>query len=342
MVAIDGHSKSKPLLEGLQIAVVIPCYNEAQAIEKVVRDFRIVLPEADIYVYDNNSTDGTSAIAQKAGAFVRNEPRQGKGFVVRRMFADIDADVYVMTDGDNTYDALRAREMVQRLVADGLDMVNGIRVETDDSSPYRPGHKFGNAMLTWFVRMVFGRGVRDMMSGYRVFSRRFVKSFPATSTGFEVETELTAHALDLVMPFAEIETDFSEREIGSESKLRTFTDGFRILWTIIKLMKRERPVTLFGILAVLTFIPSISSYIPILFRYFETGVVPRYPTLIIATGLGVIAILCVVCAMILDTVTYGRKEQKRLHYLAIPGVLATQGLIRKARARAARKLPKTG
>lgn len=324
---MSPHLLGKSQLAGLRIAVVIPCYNEAQAIEKVVRDFRMVLPEADIYVYDNNSTDGSRNIARRAGAIVRREPRQGKGYVVRRMFADVDADIYVMTDADNTYDAARAREMVMKLVHDGLDMVNGARVETEESAAYRPGHKFGNWALTKVLRIVFGRGIKDMLSGYRVFSRRFVKSFPATSTGFEVETELTAHALDLSMPFAEVETEFSERELGSESKLRTFTDGFWILWTIIKLLKRERPVALFGILAVLTFIPSISSYIPILFRYFETGVVPRYPTLIIATGLGVIAILCVVCAMILDTVTYGRREQKRLHYLSIPSVKATQSTL---------------
>ncbi len=315
-------SQTVTSFDGFSIAVVIPCYNEGQSIARVVQEFAAALPEARIFVYDNNSTDDTVAKAEAAGAVVRSEPRQGKGFVVRRMFADIEADILVMVDGDNTYEAARAPVLVRKLINEGLDMVVGARAETKEAGAYRPGHKFGNAMLTGFVRTLFGHGFQDMLSGYRVFSRRFVKSFPATSTGFEIETELTVHALDLELPCAEVQTAFQDREEGSESKLRTFSDGFRILWTIAKLLKRERPVRLFAALASLSMLIAIWLSLPILFTYFETGLVPRFPTLIVATGFGTVAILAVAVGLILDTVTTGRREIKRLSYLAVPGVLA--------------------
>jgi glycosyltransferase involved in cell wall biosynthesis len=307
-------------MQHLRIAVIIPCYNEEKSIATVVLDFADSLPEADIYVYDNNSTDRTREEALKAGAVVRSEPRQGKGFVVRRMFADIEADVFLMIDGDNTYDAKRSRELVQKLVEEGLDMVNAVRVEQDVESAYRPGHKFGNMVLTGFVSALFGQGFRDLLSGYRVFSRRFVKSFPATSTGFEIETELTVHALDLEMPIAEVETAFQDRVEGSQSKLRTYADGFRILWTIAKLMKRERPVVAFGFMAAVAFALAVYFVAPVAFTYIETGLVPRYPTLIISSGLCLVSLLCIGCGLILDTVTFGRREQKRLFYLSMPGI----------------------
>ena len=316
--------------DGLDIAVVIPCYNEAASITRVVQEFAAALPEARIYVYDNCSTDDTIEKAQAAGAIVRSEARQGKGFVVRRMFADIEADVLVMVDGDNTYEAARAPELVRKLVSEGLDMVVGARTEAAGDSAYRPGHKFGNAMLTGFVRTLFGHGFGDMLSGYRVFSRRFIKSFPATSTGFEIETELTVHALDLEMPCAEVKTAFKDRDEGSESKLRTFSDGFRILWTIAKLMKRERPVRLFAFLAAINIAIALILAWPILITYFQTGLVPRFPTLIVATGFGTISMLSVAVGLILDTVTTGRRETKRLSYLAIPGILARTNELDKA------------
>ncbi len=302
-----------------KLAVVIPCFNEATSIAKVVRDFREALPSATIYVYDNNSSDCTVEEAKKAGALVRRERRQGKGFVVRRMFADVEADIYVMVDGDDTYDASRATEMVQLLIDEQLDMVNGARYEVAGERAYRFGHAFGNKLLTACVRTIFGAGFNDMLSGYRVFSRRFVKSFPVTSAGFEIETELTVHTLELQLPFAELETRLQDRQDGSHSKLNTVSDGLLILWTIFKLTKRERPTLLFGTTAVLLGIVATILMVPVLVTYFESGLVPRFPTLFLAIGLLICGLLSLACGLILDTVTCGRREMKRLAYLTLAG-----------------------
>ncbi len=304
---------------GLSIAVIIPCYNEAIAIGKVVQDFKEALPSADIYVYDNNSSDDTRAVAETAGAIVRSETRQGKGFVVRRMFADIEADIFVMVDGDDTYDASAAPMLVEKLVLEGLDMVNGAR-KPDSNEAYRPGHAMGNKGLSGIVRFMFGDEFKDMLSGYRVFSRRYVKSFPAMSTGFETETELTIHALELEMPIAEVETDFKDRAEGSESKLRTFSDGFRILWTIASLLKQEKPVYVFGLASALMALASVGLAYPIVAEFIETGLVPRFPTAILSTGLMILSFLSLTCGIILDAVTRSRAESKRSRYLMIPSV----------------------
>jgi glycosyltransferase involved in cell wall biosynthesis len=298
------------------VAVLIPCYNEERSISKVVRDFRAALPSATIYVYDNNSSDRTTGEAQLAGATVRRERRQGKGFVVRRMFADVEADIYVMVDGDDTYDASRAAELVSILTEQQLDMVNASRLPVDGEQAYRFGHLFGNRMLTACVRTIFGTGFSDMLSGYRVFSRRFVKSFPVTSSGFEIETELTVHTLELELPFAEVQTRFKERQIGSESKLNTISDGFLIIWMIVKLTKRERPVLLFGGTSLVFMLIAAVLLAPIIVTYLDTGLVPRFPTLFLAISLLVSALLSLACGLILDTVTCGRREMKRLAYLA--------------------------
>lgn len=298
------------------IAVLIPCYNEEAAIPKVIADFRQVLPQADIYVYDNNSRDHTVDVARAAGAIVRSEPLQGKGNVVRRMFADIEADIYVLVDGDATYDAKSAPLMIKALLDGPLDMVNGARV-TDIEKAYRPGHRFGNWMLTSMVATIFGNRFTDMLSGYRVFSRRYVKSFPALSVGFETETELTVHALELRMPTAEISTPYMDRPPGSVSKLSTFRDGFRILWTIIVLVKEERPMFFFLVLAAFFSLVSTGLIVPILVKYFETGLVPRLPTAVLSMGLMIVAFLSLTCGLVLETVTRGRREMKRMRYLNI-------------------------
>ncbi|HYE51587.1 MAG TPA: glycosyltransferase family 2 protein [Azospirillaceae bacterium] len=299
-----------------RIAVLVPCYNEEASIEKVVTDFRAVLPDATIYVYDNNSKDRTVEIALAAGAVVRREPLQGKGNVVRRMFADIEADVYVMVDGDATYHAPSAPKLVERLVTEQLDMVNGARVT--DWENYRKGHRFGNVLLTTLVTIVFGKRTNDMLSGYRVFSRRFVKTFPALAGGFEIETELTVHALEMRMPLAEVETPYKDREPGSVSKLSTFRDGFRILWMIGKLIKEERPLQFFGLTSLALAVLSLLIAIPVILTFVETGLVPRLPTAVLSTGLMILAFLSLTCGLILDTVTRGRREMKRLKYLEIP------------------------
>lgn len=304
------------------IAVIIPCFNEEAAIAKVVQDFKEHLPGASIYVYDNNSTDRTSAVAKEAGAIVRDEPRKGKGFVVRRMFADIEADIYLMIDGDDTYNVSFAPQMVELLVKSGLDMVNGARMEEEESA-YRPGHKFGNWMLSGLVRKLFGDEFKDMLSGYRVFSRRFVKSFPIMSGGFEIETELTIHALELAMPTSEVPVGFKDRDEGSESKLNTFSDGFRILFTITSLLKQERPAQLFGAIFGVLFIVALLLGIPIVTEFVDTGLVPRFPTAILATGTMILGFLSLVCGIVLDTVTRGRREIKRLKYLQYPGIQAS-------------------
>ncbi len=299
-------------------AVILPCYNEEAAIAQVVHDFRRALPQAAIYVYDNNSTDRTAEVAAAAGALVRRETRQGKGHVVRRMFADVEADIYVLADGDGTYDAQSAPAMIQKLLAERLDMVVGSRLTTYEGSAFRPGHRLGNDLLTGFLGLCFGRTFRDILSGYRVFSRRFVKSFPALSTGFEIETELSVHALELRMPTAEVATPYRARPAGSASKLRTYRDGFRILMMILDLFKEERPLAFFSIIAGVLSLTAILLAVPIVATYLETGLVPRFPTAILATGLMILAFLSLSCGFVLDTVTHGRREMKRLIYLSIP------------------------
>lgn len=301
-----------------RIAVLVPCYNEAGAIADVVRQFAAALPSATIYVYDNNSTDGTREFAANAGAIVRVETLQGKGNVVRRMFADVEADVYVLVDGDGTYDAPSAAAMVDRVLTQSLDMVNGARVATNTQA-FRPGHVFGNKLLTGTVALIFGDRLKDMLSGYRALSRRFVKSFPALASGFETETELTVHALELRLPIAEIDTPYRDRPAGSASKLRTFHDGFRILRTILLLVKEERPLQFFGGVAVLLALASLALGWPLLTTWLQTGLVPRFPTAIAATGLMILAFMSFIAGLILDTVTLGRREMKRLHYLGLQG-----------------------
>lgn len=296
------------------VAVLIPCYNEEAAIGQVVRDFRTVLPAARIYVYDNNSKDRTVEVAREAGAIVRSERLQGKGNVVRRMLADVEAAVYIMVDGDATYDAASVPAMVRRLLDEELDMVVGGRVDTRVEA-YRRGHRFGNAALTGAVSYLFGKRFTDILSGYRVFSRRFVKSFPALSGGFEIETELTIHALELRMPVAEVATPYGVRPEGSTSKLRTYSDGFKILWLILHLVRNEKPFQFFGAIALVLAGLSIGLAIPIVLTYLETGLVPRFPTAILATGLMIVSVLSLACGLVLDTVTRGRREMKRLAYL---------------------------
>jgi glycosyltransferase involved in cell wall biosynthesis len=299
-----------------RIAVLIPCHNEAVAIGKVVADFRAALPQATIYVFDNNSTDATREVAAAAGALVRTEALQGKGNVVRRMFADIEADAYLLVDGDDTYDATAAPAMLEMLLGRRLDMVTAVRV-SDEQAAYRPGHRFGNAMLTRMVRIVFGDRISDMLSGYRAFSRRFVKSFPALSGGFETETEFTVHALELRLPVGEIPTRYKERPAGSASKLRTFRDGLLILRTIVRLVQRERPLAFFSAMALVLLLAALGLAAPLLGTYLETGLVPRFPTAILATGMVVLSFLSLACGLILDTVSRGRLEAKHPAHLAV-------------------------
>src|SRR5580765_2745368 len=285
-----------------RIAVLVPCYNEEAAIATVVHDFRASLPAATIYVYDNNSKDQTVARAREAGAVVRGENRQGKGNVVRRMFADIEADIYVLVDGDDTYDAGASPRMITRMIADGADLLTGRRIHTD-AAAYRPGHVLGNRMLTGLTALLFNVHLSDMLSGYRIFSRRFVKSFPFTAEGFAIETELTVHAVRLMMPMTELDTRYKERPVGSVSKLNTYRDGFRILGTIGYLVREERPLLFFACISAL--FAAIAGLIgaPVVSEYFHTGLVPRLPTAVLATGLMVIAFLSLTCGLILDTVT---------------------------------------
>jgi len=303
----------------LRIAVLVPCYNEEAAVATVIADFRKALPAASIYVYDNNSRDRTVEVAQEAGAEVRRETHQGKGHVVRRMFADIDADVYVLVDGDATYDAPSAPKMIEKLLAEHLDMVVGLRVDQSVAA-YRPGHRTGNWMLTSFLASVFGEAFKDILSGYRVFSRRFVKSFPVLSDGFEIETELSVHALELALPVAEISTPYYARPEGSFSKLNTWRDGFRILGTILRLYRSEKPLRFFTAIGVFLMLVSIGLAIPIVITYLEQGVVPRLPTAVLSTGLMIVAMLAISSGLVLDTVTRGRREIKLLAYLSQPPV----------------------
>jgi len=299
------------------VAVLIPCLNEEAAIPAVVNDFRRALPDALIFVYDNGSTDRTVEVARAAGAIVRREPLKGKGNVVRRMFADIEADIYVLVDGDDTYDAASAPAMIRRLIDDALDMVNGAREEKSEAA-YRRGHRFGNRLLTGLVARFFGERMSDMLSGYRIMSRRFVKSFPALATGFETETELTVHALELRMPIAEVMTPYRERPAESASKLRTIPDGIRIMRLIMRLVREERPLEFFSLVAGVLALASILLGIPVVLEYISTGLVPRLPTAVLAMGLMLLAFLSLACGLILSTVTRGRMEAKRLHYLGIP------------------------
>jgi len=300
------------------VAILIPCYNEEAAIGTVVRDFRAALPNAAIYVYDNNSKDTTAARARAAGAIVRTETRQGKGNVVRRMFADIEADVYVLVDGDDTYEASAAPVLVSKLISEGYDIVSGRRIATGQAA-YRAGHVLGNRLLTGLTAAMFRVELADLLTGYRIMSRRFVKSFPFTAEGFGIETELTVHAVRMLVPMVEIDTRYKERPAGSVSKLNTWRDGFRILFTIASLVREERPLIffsgLFGILALFSLIIGA----PVIVEYFRTGYVPRLPTALLATGLMVLAFLSLASGLILDTVTRGRWEVKRTAYLAIPG-----------------------
>lgn len=297
------------------IAVLVPCHNEGVAIGRVVADFRQALPQATVYVYDNNSTDDTRAKAAAAGAVVRTERLQGKGHVVRRMFADVEADIYVLVDGDATYDAAAAPAMIGLLRSDGLDMVVGSR-HTDEATAYRQGHRFGNRLLTGLTSWLFGRSFSDILSGYRVFSRRFVRSCPPLSGGFEVETELAVHALELRLPVTEVPTRYGSRMAGSHSKLNTWRDGWRILMTIVRLAKNARPLLFFSSLAGLAVATAVVLAVPLITTYVRTGLVPRFPTAILCASLVVLGSVFLACGLILDTVTVGRREQKWLAYLA--------------------------
>src|ERR1700741_3331443 len=301
----------------LRIAVLVPCYNEEAAVATVVADFRKALPAATIYVYDNNSKDRTVAVAREAGAEVSRATHQGKGHVVRRMFADVDADVYVLVDGDATYDAPSAPVMIEKLISEHLDMVVGLRVDQSVAA-YRPGHGTGNWMLTSFLASVFGEAFKDILSGSRVFSRRFVKSFPVLSDGFEIETELSVHALELALPVAEVATPYYARPEGSFSKLNTWRDGFRILGTILRLYRSEKPLRFFSAIGVSLMLVSIGLAIPIVVTYLEQGIVPRLPTAVLSMGLMILALLSISSGLVLDTVTRGRREMKLLSYLAQP------------------------
>jgi glycosyltransferase involved in cell wall biosynthesis len=308
------------VLDQYRIAVLLPCHNEETAVAEVVAAFRAALPAATVYVYDNNSTDRTIDLAQAAGAVVRTEQHQGKGYVVRRMFADVDADIYVLADGDATYDAPSAPAMIARLLDDKLDMVVGARVHREEAA-YRRGHQAGNWVLTAFVANIFGQSFSDMLSGYRVFSRRFVKSFPVLSGGFEIETELTIHALELELPVAEMNTPYYVRPTGSASKLNTWRDGFRILGSILQIYRSERPLPFFSAIALALAAISVALAVPIVITFLQEGIVPRFPTAILATGLMLAALLSFASGIVLDTVTRGRREAKLLAYLryAAPG-----------------------
>jgi len=314
---MDPSTTDSMIGHRFQIAVIIPCFNEANSIAEVVRGFNSALPTAKIYVFDNNSTDGTVAKAIAAGALLRHENLQGKGHVVRRMFADVDADAYVMVDGDATYDASYATGMVNQLFSDRLDMIVATRVASA-SDAYRRGHRFGNRMLTLAVANLFGARFTDMLSGYRVFSRRFVKSFPAMSSGFEIETELAIHALELNLPVAEVPTPYKIRGTGSKSKLRTYSDGLKILRLIVVLYKNERPFQFFSAIAGVFIAVALALGVPLVVAFIKTGLVWRQPTAILATGMVLLSALSFVTGLILDTVTRGRREMRRLAYLAVP------------------------
>jgi len=301
------------------IAVIIPCFNEALAIEQVLNDFKAALPQARLYVFDNNSTDDTAKLAATHGATVVHVRLRGKGNVVRRMFADVDADVYVMADGDATYHAPSARKMIDILLDRRLDMVVGARVEAERGPgvTYRPGHRLGNRLLTGSVQMIFGGSFRDMLSGYRVFSRRYVKSFPAHSQGFEIETELNVHALELRLPCDEVDTPYGARPEGSTSKLSTYRDGWRILKMIGRLVLSEKPLQFFGWLAAVLMLGSVALAAPIIYEFEQTGLVRRFPTLGLVTALMLCGVVSGMCGLILHGVRKMRRELKWLSYLSI-------------------------
>ena len=302
-----------------RVAVLVPCYNEEAAVATVVADFRKALPAAEVYVYDNNSTDRTATIAREAGAIVRSERRQGKGHVVRRMFADIEADIYVLVDGDATYDAPSAPCMIDKLLDEHLDMVVGLRVDQSQAA-YRRGHRMGNRLFTGFLASTFGHAFKDMLSGYRVFSRRFVKSFPVLSGGFEIETEFAVYALELSLPAAEVETPYYARPEGSFSKLNTWQDGLRIFNVMLKLNRSERPLRFFSAIGIVLALLSIAFGLPVVITFLETGLVPRLPTAVLSMGLMIMALLSASSGLVLDTVTRGRREMKMLAYLSQPPI----------------------
>jgi glycosyltransferase involved in cell wall biosynthesis len=310
------QSDSENELAETEIAILVPCYNEATTIAKVVDAFREQLPGALIYVYDNNSSDETSLVAERAGAIVRNEPQQGKGHVVRRMFSDVEAAIYILVDGDHTYDATSVRSMLKTFLSQRCDMVNGRRV-TEIAAAYRFGHQFGNRMLTGIVTWIFGKRCDDILSGYRIFSRRFIKSFPALSTGFEIETEFTVHALSLNMPIGEVDTPYKDRPEESVSKLNTYRDGLRILWMILLLTKDERPFFFYSIAFFVLALFSLALGIPVAIEFLDTGLVPRMPTAILSASIMVLAFLSLTTGLVLDSVARGRREAKRLHYLSL-------------------------
>jgi glycosyltransferase involved in cell wall biosynthesis len=306
--------KSPSLADAPRVAVLIPCYNEALAIASVVRGFRAALPDADIYVYDNNSSDGTAEVARRAGAIVRTETLQGKGHVVRRMFRDVEADFYLLVDGDGTYDPAMAPAMLTLAGEGPYDLVNCIRRAVEEAA-YRSGHKLGNVLLTGMVRQIFGDRVRDMLSGYKLLSRRFVKSFPALAGGFDIETEITVHALELSMPVSHVEGTYCGRPPGSESKLNTWRDGTRILWVIIRLFRHERPLPFFLALAAFFAAFSLLLGVPVVLEFFRTGLVPRLPTAVLASSMMLLGMLWLMTGLVLDTVTRGRRELRMLAYL---------------------------
>jgi glycosyltransferase involved in cell wall biosynthesis len=317
-VALDRDAIASPqALTAVRVAVLLPCYNEAAAIAQTVAGFRQALPEAIVYVYDNNSSDRTREVAAAAGAVVRTERMQGKGNVVRRMFADVEADVYVMADGDATYDPAAAPRLVRQLLDEQLDMIVGARRSEVDEA-YRRGHRLGNRLFTGLLASLFGRTFSDIFSGYRVFSRRFVKSFPALSRGFETETEISVHALELAMPVAEVVTAYGARPEGSASKLSTYRDGWRIMKTILHLFRIERPVLFYGGFAAFLAALALVLAVPLVLTYAETGLVPRFPTAILVTGLMIVSVISFAVGLILDTVVRGRREVRRLHYLSLP------------------------
>lgn len=312
--APSASAETVSAADPVRIAVLLPCYNEALSIRRVVEDFRAALPEATIYVYDNNSRDRTSSEAAAAGAVVRREPWPGKGNVVRRMFAEVDADVYLIADGDGTYDAAVAPLLIQTLLSQRLDMVVGTRRNVYDEA-HRAGHGLGNRLFNGLYRGLFGRLFTDIFSGYRAFSRRYVKSFPAVSSGFEIETEMSVHASQLRLPIAEIETTYGKRQAGSTSKLRTFRDAGRILATLLVLYKEIRPVRFFGAISGLLTLLALVLAVPLLVTWLETGLVPRLPTAVLVTGLMLLSAISLTCGLVLDSVARGRLEQKRIWYV---------------------------
>jgi len=346
LTAVDDALESKDFGASVArcrpiIAILIPCYNEALAVRKVITDFRAAVPQATIFVYDNGSTDNTADVARAAGAVVRAEPLRGKGNVVRRMFADIEADIYVLVDGDDTYSASSVNKLIDRLLRDSLDMVNVARVPSSEAV-YRRGHRFGNSFLSGFVARLFGNQLSDVLSGYRVLSRRFVKSFPALSRGFEIETELTVHALELRLPIAEIPAPYGQRAPGSVSKLQTYWDGIRIISTIFNLIKQEKPLEFFAMVFCVLALSSVLIEIPVVTTYLKTGLVPRLPTALLGTGIMLVAFLSLVCGLVLDTVTRGRIENKRLHYLSLPVRFSTATNDRAASAQMNSPYPWSG